>query len=96
MKKAIIGINPYDIHIKGRAWNATKEAYYKAVWSSGGCPVTLSHTTNKDHITSLVSNLDALLMVGGPDIPAHTYKFKYIHLQTMYKLELYYGTCTLY
>ena len=76
MKKAIIGINPYDIRIKGRAWNATKEAYYKAVWSSGGCPVTLSHTTNKDNITSLVSNLDALLMVGGPDIPAHTYKSK--------------------
>ena len=74
MKKALIGINPYDIEIKGSTWNATKQAYYKAVWSAGGCPITLNHTKNKDQIASLVSNLDGLLMVGGPDIPANKYK----------------------
>ena len=74
MKKALIGINPYDIEIKGSTWNATKQAYYKAVWSAGGCPITLNHTKNKDQIASLVSNLDGLLMVCGPDIPANKYK----------------------
>ena len=74
MKKALIGINPYDVELKGSTWNATKQAYYKAVWGAGGCPVTLNHTKNKDQIASLVSNLDGLLMVGGPDIPANKYK----------------------
>ena len=74
MKKALIGINPYDIKRKGSTWNAIKQAYYKAVWDTGGCPVTLNHTKDKDQITSLVSNLDGLLMVGGPDIPANKYK----------------------
>lgn len=74
MKKALIGINPYDIKRKGSTWNAIKQAYYKAVWDTGGCPVTLNHTKDKDQITSLVSNLDGLLMVGGPDIPANKYQ----------------------
>jgi putative glutamine amidotransferase len=80
LKKALIGINPYDIDRKGSTWNATKEAYYKAIWAAGGCPVTLSHTKNKDNITSLVSSLDGLLMVGGPDIPSNKYKSKNSHL----------------
>ena len=80
MKKALIGINPYDINRKGTTWNATKEAYYQAVWAAGGCPVTLSHTKNKDNITSLISNLDGLLMVGGPDIPSNKHKSQNSHL----------------
>mgnify|MGYP000014565681 FL=1 len=80
MKKALIGINPYDINRKGSTWNATKEAYYQAVWAAGGCPVTLSHTKNKDNIMSLISNLDGLLMVGGPDIPSNKYKSQNSHL----------------
>jgi|TARA_B110000438_G_scaffold7566_1_gene7377 putative glutamine amidotransferase len=80
LKKALIGINPYDINLKGSTWNATKEAYYQAIWAAGGCPVTLSHTKTKDNIMSLVSNLDGLLMVGGPDIPSNKYKSKNPHL----------------
>lgn len=80
MKKALIGINPYDINQKGSTWNATKEAYYQAIWAAGGCPVTLSHTKTKDNIMSLVSSLDGLLMVGGPDIPSNKYKSKNPHL----------------
>ena len=76
MKKNLIGINPYDIEQKGSRWNATKEAYYKAIWKNGGCPVTLNHTKNRQQISSLVSKIDGLLMVGGPDIPAKTYNSK--------------------
>jgi|TARA_B100001996_G_scaffold93899_1_gene70192 putative glutamine amidotransferase len=76
LKKPLIGINPYDIDYKSSMWNATKEAYYQAVWRNGGCPVTLSHTNNANQISSLVSNIDSLLMVGGPDVPAKTYKSK--------------------
>jgi len=76
LKKPLIGINPYDIDHKDSMWNATKEAYYQAVWRNGGCPVTLSHTNSANQISSLVSNIDSLLMVGGPDIPAKTYKSK--------------------
>lgn len=57
-------------------WNATKEAYYQAIWRNGGCPVTLSHTKNTDKISSVVSKMDGFLMVGGPDIPAKTYNSK--------------------
>ena len=80
MKKRLVGINPYDIDHNGSRWNATKEPYYKAIWAGGGCPVTLSHTKNKDQIKSLVSQIDSLLMVGGPDIPANKYKTENPHL----------------
>ena len=80
MKKALIGINPYDIVSKGTTWNATKQAYYNAVWNVDACPVTLNHTENLNQIESLVSNLDGLLMVGGPDIPANKYLSTNPHL----------------
>ncbi len=76
MKKNLIGINPYDIEKGESRWNATKEAYYNAIWENGGCPVTLNHTKNTKQISSLVSKIDGLLMVGGPDIPAKTYGSK--------------------
>ena len=80
MKAKLIGINPYDIKRKGRAWNATKEAYFEAVWRAGGCPVTLSHTQNNSQIIQAVSCIDSLLMVGGPDIPSEKYNSKNPHL----------------
>ena len=80
MKKALIGINPYDIKRKGSTWNATKQAYYQAVWNVDACPVTLNHTENLNQIESLVSNLDGILMVGGPDIPANKYLSTNPHL----------------
>jgi len=73
LKKALIGINPYDIERKGSIWNATKQSYYQAVWNVDACPVTLNHTEKLNKIESLVSNLDGILMVGGPDIPANKY-----------------------
>jgi gamma-glutamyl-gamma-aminobutyrate hydrolase PuuD len=73
LKKALIGINPYDIERKGSIWNATKQAYYQAVWNVDACPVTLNHTENLNQIESLVSNLDGILMVGGTDIPENKY-----------------------
>ena len=73
MKKTLVGINPYDLEQKGSTWNATKKAYYKAIWAAGACPVTVHHTKKLNQIKSLVSNIDALLMVGGPDIPASKY-----------------------
>ena len=80
MKKALIGINPYDFQRKGSTWNATKQAYYQAVWNVDACPVTLNHTKDLDQLESLVSNLDGLLMVGGPDIPANKYLSTNPHL----------------
>ena len=80
MRKALIGINPYDFQRKGSTWNATKQAYYQAVWNVDACPVTLNHTKDLDQLESLVSNLDGLLMVGGPDIPANKYLSTNPHL----------------
>ena len=80
MKKALVGINPYDLEQKGSSWNATKKAYYKAIWAADACPVTVHHTKNINQIKSLVSNIDALLMVGGPDIPASKYQSINPHL----------------
>ena len=73
MKKPLIGIAPYHIERNGSFWNATKEEYYLSVWGSGGCPVTLNHPPNKEEIPNIVNQIDAFLMVGGPDIPASVY-----------------------
>ena len=73
MKKPLIGIAPYHIERKGSFWNATKEEYYLSVWGSGACPVTLNHPPNKKEIPNIVNQIDAFLMVGGPDIPADVY-----------------------
>ena len=43
------------------------------MWDSGACPVTLNHSPNKEEIPNIVSQIDAFLMVGGPDIPAEVY-----------------------
>ena len=76
MKKPLIGIAPYHIERKGSFWNATKEDYYLSVWEAGACPVTLNHPPNKEEIPNIVNQIDAFLMVGGPDIPAHIYSAK--------------------
>ena len=76
MKKPLIGITPYHIERKGSFWNATKEDYYLSVWEAGACPVTLNHPPNKEEIPSIVNQIDAFLIVGCPDIPAHIYSAK--------------------
>ena len=73
MRKPLIGITPYHIKRKNSFWNATKEEYYLSVWGSGACPVTLNHPPNKEEIPNIVNQIDAFLMVGGPDIPAGVY-----------------------
>ena len=73
MKKPLVGIAPYHIERKGSFWNATKEDYYLSVWESGACPVTLNYPPNKKEIPNIVSQIDAFLMVGGPDLPASAY-----------------------
>jgi len=76
VKKPLVGITPYHIERNGAFWNATKEDYYLAVWGSGACPMTLNHPPNKEEIPNIVDQIDAFLMVGGPDIPANTYNAK--------------------
>ena len=73
MKKPLVGITPYHIKRQNVFWNATKEEYYLSVWGSGACPVTLNHPPNKEEIPNIVDQIDAFLMVGGPDIPADVY-----------------------
>ena len=73
MRKPLIGITPYHIKRKHSFWNATKEEYYLSVWGSGACPVTLNHPPNTEEIPNIVNQIDAFLMVGGPDIPAGVY-----------------------
>ena len=73
MKKPLVGITPYHIKRQNVFWNATKEEYYLSVWGAGACPVTLNHPPNKEEIPNIVNQIDAFLMVGGPDIPAGVY-----------------------
>tara|TARA_B100000427_G_scaffold93663_1_gene77294 strand:- start:13084 stop:13785 length:702 start_codon:yes stop_codon:yes gene_type:complete len=73
VKKPLIGIAPYHIKRQKSFWNATKEDYYFSVWEAGACPVTLNHPPNKKEIPNIVNQIDAFLMVGGPDIPASIY-----------------------
>ena len=73
MKKPLVGITPYHIKRQNVFWNATKEDYYLSLWNAGACPVTLNHPPNKEEIPNIVDQIDAFLMVGGPDIPADVY-----------------------
>ena len=73
MTKPLIGINPYYFQHNESWWNATKEKYYNAVWLGGGIPVTLHYPQNGDSIEEISYSIDGLLMVGGPDLPIHTY-----------------------
>ena len=40
---------------------------------AGGIPVTLHYPQNGDSIEEISYSIDGLLMVGGPDLPIHTY-----------------------
>ena len=73
MKKPLIGINPYYFYYRDSFWNATREKYYRAVWSAGGSPVTLHHPLGKGSVGDLADSVDGLIMVGGPDLPCNVY-----------------------
>jgi len=73
MAKPLIGINPYYFQHNNSWWNATKENYYNAIWLGGGIPVTLHYSPNEQFIKEISQKIDGLLMVGGPDLPIHTY-----------------------
>ena len=73
MKKPLIGINPYYFNYRDSFWNATREKYYKAIWLTGGIPVTVHHPSDDVFIEEIARTVDALVMVGGPDIPCDLY-----------------------
>lgn len=73
-QRPLIGINPYFFEEHGSYWNATKQRYYKAIWAGGGLPVTLHHPHAGGTTTEIAKRIDGLLMVGGDDVPAETYK----------------------
>jgi len=76
LKKPLIGINPYYFYYRDSFWNATREKYYRAVWSAGGIPVTLHHPLGKGSVGDLADRVDGLIMVGGPDLPSSVYDGK--------------------
>ena len=73
MKKPIIGINPYYYEHNGAMWNATKEYYYQSIWNAGGIAFTLNYPKDNSSIVEFTDIIDALLLVGGPDIPNKLY-----------------------
>ncbi len=73
MPKPLIGINPYYYHWNNAQWNGTKEQYYKAVWDGGGIPVTVHYPVDNNGINEIADTVDALVIVGGPDIPNDLY-----------------------
>ena len=73
MKKPIIGINPYYYEHNGAMWNATKEYYYQSIWNAGGLAFTLNYPKDNSSIVEFTDIIDALLLVGGPDIPNKLY-----------------------
>ncbi|MDP6907238.1 MAG: gamma-glutamyl-gamma-aminobutyrate hydrolase family protein, partial [Candidatus Marinimicrobia bacterium] len=76
MKKPIIGINPYYYEHNGAMWNATKEYYYQSIWNAGGIAFTLNYPKDNSSIVEFADIIDALLLVGGPDIPNKLYNGK--------------------
>jgi len=73
LKKPIIGINPYYYEHNGAMWNATKEYYYQSIWNAGGIALTLNYPKDNSSIVEFTDIIDALLLVGGPDIPNKLY-----------------------
>jgi len=73
LKKPIIGINPYYYEHNGAMWNATKEYYYQSIWNAGGIAFTLNYPKDNSSIVEFTDIIDALLLVGGPDIPNKLY-----------------------
>ena len=73
MSKPVIGINPYYYEHNGAMWNATKENYYKSIWRAGGIALTLNYPKDNNSISEVAEIIDALLLVGGPDIPNDRY-----------------------
>ena len=73
MSKPVIGINPYYYKHNGAMWNATKENYYESIWSAGGIALTLNYPKDNNSISEVAEIIDALLLVGGPDIPNDRY-----------------------
>jgi len=54
-------------------WNATKENYYQSIWNAGGIAFTLNYPKDNSSIVEFTDIIDALLLVGGPDIPNKLY-----------------------
>lgn len=51
----------------------SKEAYSHCVWEAGGIPVILTYPNGHGDITEATDAIDALLMIGGPDLPIEYY-----------------------
>ena len=77
MRKAIIGINPYYYEHNGAMWNATKANYFESIWEAGGIALTLNYPKNNNSISEIADIIDALLLVGGPDIQIELYNGKF-------------------
>ena len=80
MKKPIVGINPYYYEHNGAMWNATKEYYYESICDASGIAFTLNYPKDHTAISEIADIIDALLLVGGPDIPNELYNGEFPEL----------------
>lgn len=71
MSKPVIGILPlFDLE-KGREWMLRN--YPEAVFRSGGIPLILPHTDDKERLRELLGTVDGVLFTGGPDVDPRVY-----------------------
>lgn len=71
--KPVVGIAPCYFPREDRMWHMSKEAYSHCVWEAGGIPVILTYPNGHGDITEATDAIDALLMIGGPDLPIEYY-----------------------
>jgi len=73
ISKPIIGIAPCYFPKENRLWLMAKEAYGHCVWEAGGIPVILTYPNGHGTVSDATQAIDALLMIGGPDLPVNYY-----------------------
>lgn len=75
IRRPLIGVSSYDDVVSWHGWEHTSatlvaEVYLNAVWEGGGTPVLLPSMVEP---TDVVDRMDAVILVGGPDVGADRY-----------------------
>ena len=73
ISKPVVGIAPCYFPREHRLWLMAKEAYSNCVWEAGGVPVILTYPNSHGTVAEATKAIDALLMIGGPDLPVDYY-----------------------
>ena len=76
MKRPLIGVTGITVTANGRAVYPHPQPYCQAVHDHGGLPVTIPGFLTAGESLRYLEHVDAMIFIGGPDIPAHFFNEK--------------------